>query len=111
MSLVFVFFPLIEFALVLILNEVHEQRMGETNSKDTMLKSPIEFLGETTKPQSSQGKDSPFQEVRGEQKIILRTSGIGFIKDLPLVRKIDLLAFGTHLLAFCLFNLCYWTIF
>ena len=107
--MVFVFFPLVEFAMLLILKEVNERQPHDTVVVKDQSKSIKKFLAEITELQTTDGKVAPLQEISESQKITLPFDRPGFFKNLPLVRKLDVLAFVIHNFSYLMYNCYYWT--
>ena len=117
MSLVFVFFTMVEFALVLVLKEVNERRLHETI--DTMDKSKSEnlFSRRPTELQNNITTVSPLEERRldlerkegsGREQISSRIRSPGLFVNLILTRKLDIFSFLIYHLSYLSFNLYYW---
>lgn len=107
--MVFVFFPLVEFAMLLIIKEVNERKPRDTVVVKDQSKSTKKFLGQITELQSTDGKIAPLQDRTETQKITLSIDRPGFFKKLPLVRKLDVLAFAIYNFSYLIFNCYYWT--
>ena len=108
-SMVFVFFPLVEFAMLLIIKEVNEWQPRDIVVVKDQSKSIKEFLGQITELQTTDGKVAALQETTETQKITLSIDRPGLFKKLPLVRKLDVLAFVIHNFSYLIFNCYYWT--
>ena len=107
-SMVFVFFPLVEFAMLLILKEVNERQPRDTVVVKDQSKSMKKFLGQITELQTKDGKVAPHQEGTETQKITLPIGRRGLFKNLPLVRRLDVLAFVVYNFSYLIFNCYYW---
>ena len=108
-SMVFVFFPLVEFAVLLILKEVNERQPRDIVVVKDQSKSIKKFLGQITELRTTDGKVAPLQESTETQKTTLSIDRTGFFKNLPLIRKLDVLAFFIYNFSYLIFNCYYWT--
>ena len=119
LSLVFVFFTIVEFALVLVLKGLYRRRLPKksvTGDEPTAKKMPSRFF--KMELQKRVTNISPIQEMTpkrekkkniGERKLIIWDSRSGVLANLPLTRKLDIFAFGIYHISFLFFNLYYWT--
>ena len=112
--LVFVFFTIVEFALVLL---VHENAMRKAGISKEGSKSEERISKHNTQVQKNVGKVSPFgaiqlgqKETGGTQRrrIIFLANRATFFEKLPLTRKIDFSAFVMYHFLHLLFNFIYW---
>ena len=118
-SLVFVFFTIVEFALVLVLKEMNRRRLQKksfTRDEPTANRISSRFFKMELKNHIT--NISPIQEMTpeldrktnsGGRKSVVRSSRSGVLATLPLTRKFDIFAFGIYHISFLLFNLYYWT--
>ena len=116
-SLIFVFFTIAEFALVLIIKEGNEQKLQKTNvTTDKSKSEKVSFRQPTKLQQIKANKVSSIQETMHNlarkkddegEKIIFRILRLGFFPNLPLTRKIDVIAFVIYHLSYLFFNLYY----
>ena len=113
-SLAFVFFEMLEFALVLLLKEY---KLDETTHDKNKSKSVILFSRQKMELQKTVGKVSPSEEkshdldindVAESRQTTFRINRPRFFQKLPLTRKVDFLAFVIYHFAYFLFNLVYW---
>ncbi len=107
-SMVFVFFPLVEFAILLIFKEVNERQPCDTVVVKDQSKSIKKFLGQITELQTTDGKVASLQEITETQKFTLSIDRPGFFKNLPLVRRLDVLAFVIYNFSYLIYNCYYW---
>ena len=107
--MVFVFFPLVEFAVLLILKEVNERQPRDIVVVKDQSKSIKKFSGQITELRTTDGKVAPLQECTDTKKTTLSVDRTGFFKNLPLVRKLDVLAFFIYNFSYLIFNCYYWT--
>ena len=70
-SMVFVFFPLVEFAMLLVIKELNEWQPRDIVVVKDQSKSIKEFLGQITELQTTDGKVAALQETTETQKITL----------------------------------------
>ena len=116
-SLVFIFFTMLEFALVLILKEVNERRAYETiQNKDESQSKKVDAR-HLTELENNVAQVLPLQEMNhdlktgeraGGEQIISCISRTGFFANLPLTRKLDIFAFVTYNMSYLFYNLYYW---
>ena len=118
-SLVFVFFTVVEFALILILKEVYEYGSPETGRTNNNSSSEKVISKHLTGQQIPVGQESQLEEIiddltRGgvaERRItLLHIIGPKLFRNLPLMRKIDFSAFFIYHFTYVLFNFIYWFI-
>ena len=116
-SLIFIFFQMLEFALVLVVEEMNDHKLHDTNHDKDILESGKITSREIKQIQNTVSKVSPFegkncdQNTSGVTKSRKATSWIirpRFFGKLPLTRKIDFLALIIHHFAYFLFNAIYW---
>ena len=114
-SLVFVFFTMVEFALVLILKEWNERTRYETTDESKSEKLFSRRLTELQKnianvsPPGEMMPDLKTKEDSGREQITIEINRPGFFANLPLNRKVDVFAFVIYHLFYSSFNLYYWT--
>ena len=114
-SLVFVFFTMVEFALVLILKEWNERTRYETTDESKSEKLFSRRLTELQKnianvsPPGGMMPDLKTKEDSGREQITIEINRPGFFANLPLNRKVDVFAFVIYHLFYSSFNLYYWT--
>ena len=117
-SLVFVFVEMLEFALVLVLKELYEPKLGKktTNDKDESECGKV-IAREVKEKQITMGKVLPFKEMDRDLDIngvtesrqnMVRVKKSNFFEKSPLTRKIDFLSFIIYHFAYILFNMIYW---
>ena len=110
-SLIFVFFQVLEFALVLVLKDLYEPKLGKTTNHDDKSDSGKIISRQMQEMQSSMGNVLPFEEMNSDIDINSRRFWVKqpkFFEKLPLTRKIDFLAFIIYHIAYLLFNIIYW---
>ena len=116
--LAFVFFTIAEFALVLLLKERNEQKLQKSIvTMDKSKSERVSFRQPTTLQPINVIKVSSIQETKHDlerkkddegEKIVFRILGLGFFANLPLTRKMDVIAFVIYHLSYLFFNLHYW---
>ena len=114
--LVFVFFEILELAVVIVLKEVHERGLHETNNDKDLAESEKCVSKQITRVQNSVNvsqNDEMNQDrnTDGVTKSWLNRFKIKkprFFEKLPLTRKIDFLAFIIYHLAYIVLNIIYW---
>ena len=119
LSLVFVFFTIVEFALVLVLKGKNRRRLQKKSvSRDEPTSKRIssrffkmELKKHITNVSSTQEMTPELDGKRnvGKRTSIVWTSRSGVLATLPLTKKIDIFAFGIYHISFLFFNLYYWT--
>ena len=114
---IFVFFTMVEFALVLILKEVEDQRVHATSIAKEESNSGESILRRMREVQSTVTKISPIEATNHDlttvgdnvqQRAILRINRPEFFARLTITRKIDFSTFILYHLAFLIFNFIYW---
>ena len=114
---IFVFFTMVEFALVLVLKEVEDQIANATSIAKEDSNSGGFISRRMTEVQSTVTKISPIETTNqdlttvGEnvqQRAILRINRPKFFARLTVTRKIDFSTFVLYHLAFLIFNFIYW---
>lgn len=118
-SLIFVFFTVAEFAVLLILKEVHEQRLHLTDlSRDDSI-SRMVLSKYITRRQNTAGQVSELEKINDD----LTNDGLNeqrrtmshiitpkLFQTLPIIRKIDFYSFFLYHFTYVLFNFIYWFI-
>ena len=110
----FVFFTIVEFALVLL---VHENALRHTSPTKGESKSEAMISRPSTEAQNTVAKVSPLKEMNHDPKgtggnqrrqTIFRMSGTMFFEQLSITRKVDFSAFVIYHFTYLLFNIIYW---
>ena len=119
LSLVFVFFTIVEFALVLVLKEKNRRRLQKKSvTRDEPISKKISSRFFKMELRKHVTNIVPIQEITpelerkrsvGKKRSIVWNSRSGVFATLPLTRKIDIFAFGIYHISFLFFNLYYWT--
>ena len=102
---------MLEFALVLVLKDLYEPKLGKTTNHDDKSDSGKIISRQMQEMQSSMGKVLPFEEMNSDIDINSRRFWVKqpkFFEKLPFTRKIDFLAFIIYHIAYFLFNIIYW---
>ena len=118
-SLIFVFFTVAEFAVLLILKEVHEQGLHRTgltmdDSISGMVLSKYVTRRQNTAVQVSElekiNDDLTNDGVNEQRRTMSHIITPKLFQTLPLIRKIDFSAFFVYHFTYVLFNFIYWFI-
>ena len=118
-SLIFVFFTVAEFAVLLILKEVHEHELHRTgltmdDSISGMVLSKYVTGRQNTAGQVSQlekiNDDLTNDGVNGQRRAMSHIITPKLFQTLPLIRKIDFSSFFLYHFTYVLFNFIYWFI-
>ena len=108
---------MLEFALLLVLKELYEPKLGKTtHDKDesesgkVILKQVKEMLITTRKilPFKEMDRDLDINGVTELRQNMVRVKTSNFFERLPLTRKIDFSSFIIYHFAYFLFNMIYW---
>ena len=118
-SLVFVISTVAEFAVLLILKEVHDRRLHQTGLTSDDSTSQMVILKNVKRRQNTAGQALQLEEIDDD----LTNEGVNelrqtiphiitpkLIQTLPLMRKIDFSAFFIYHFTYVLFNFIYWFI-
>ena len=118
-SLIFVFFTVAEFAVLLILKEVHEQGLHRTgltmdDSISGMVLSKYVTRRQNTAVQVSElekiNDDLKNDVVNEQRRTMSHIITPKLFQTLPLIRKIDFSSFFLYHFTYVLFNFMYWFI-
>ena len=118
-SLIFVFFTVAEFAVLLILKEVHEQGLHRTgftmdDSISGMVLSKYVTRLQNTAVQVSElekiNDDLTNDGVNEQRRTMSHIITPKLFQTLPLIRKIDFYSFFVYHFTYVLFNFMYWFI-
>ena len=119
MSLVFVFFTMVEFALVLVLKEVKDRRLHSfslANAENQSVKviskhlTEIENTAAKISPVEVMDRDMKRKEVTERRQKSFGIRGAKFFESSTVTRKIDFFAFVIYHFAFLIFNFIYFSI-
>ena len=119
MSLVFVFFTMVEFALVLLLKEVKNRRLyGSSlakveNQSVKVISKHLTTKGNTTakiSPLDVMEPDLKKKEITERRKKSFGIRGAKFFESSTVTRKIDFCAFLIYHFAYLIFNFIYFSI-
>ena len=108
---------MLEFALVLVLKELYEPKLGKTTHDKDESESGKVISKQVKEMQITTRKILPFKEMNQDlddngvtesRQKTFRVKNPDFFENLPLTRKIDFLAFITYHFAYFLFNIIYW---
>ena len=118
-SLIFVFFTVAEFAVLLILKEVHEHGLHQTGLTRYDSTSGIVLSRYVTGRPNTAGQVLQLEEidddltkdgVNEQRQAMLHSITPKFFQTLPLIRKIDFYSFFLYHFTYVLFNFIYWFI-
>ena len=118
-SLIFVFFTVAEFAVLLILKEVHEQGLHRTGLTRDESISGMVLSKYVTRQQNTSGKVTELEKnnddltndgVNEQRRTMFHIITPKLFQTLPLIRKIDFSSFFLYHFTYALFNLIYWCI-
>ena len=119
MSLVFVFFTMVEFALVLVLKEVVDWRLHVSSLAKAENQSVKVIFKHLTTKENTTAKISPLEVMEPDVKIKEITErrkksfgirGAKFFESSTVTRKIDFSAFVIYHSAYLIFNFIYFSI-
>ena len=112
----FVFFEIVEFALVLVLKEIHERKLREMRDDRSESECGKVFSNQIERIQTimtvrqceemNRNLDINCGNESRKTRFCINTHR--FFEKLPLTRKIDFWAFIIHHFAYVLFNIIYW---
>ena len=118
-SLIFVFFTVAEFAVLLILKEVHEHGLHQTGLTWEDSISGMVLSKYVTRRQNTAGQVSQLEKidddltsggVNEQRRTMSHSITPKFFQTLPLIRKIDFSSFFLYHFTYVLFNFIYWFI-
>ena len=110
----FVFFTIVEFALVLL---VHENALRQTKPTKRESESETMISRPSTQEPNTAAKVSPLEKMKHDAKAtggnqrrltIFRMSRTMFFEKLSITRKVDFSAFVIYHFTYLLFNFIYW---
>ena len=119
MSLVFVFFTMVEFAVVLLLKEVNDRRLHGFTLTKVKIKSGKVISNDLAEKENITAKISPLEVMEPDLKrkgvTARRQKGFGtrgskFFETSTVSRKIDFSAFVIYHFAYLIFNFIYFSI-
>ena len=118
-SLIFVFFTVAEFAVLLILKEVHDHGLHRTGLTRDVSISGMFLSKYVTGRQNTAGQVSQLEKidddltsggVNEQRRTMSHSITPKFFQTLPLIRKIDFSSFFLYHFTYVLFNFIYWFI-